>query len=124
MNPVLIACLAGATVLALLCGVGWWCFRKPATTPVPVYLNGGSATKVQLIKAQWCPHCKSMTPIFEELMKHTPSKYEVIDGPKKGSQWLKANGINAYPAIRLYRTANSTPEIMYGAKTKQQILSL
>ena len=126
MNTVLIACLAGVAVLVLLCGVGWWCFRKPAATPSPVYLQGGSgpAAKVQLIKASWCPHCKSMVPIFEELVKQDPSKYEIIDGPQKGSQWLKTNDIKAYPAIRLYRTANGSPEIMYGPKTKQQVLSL
>lgn len=121
----MIACLAGVAVLVLLCGIGWWCFRKPAATPPPVYLQGGStAAKVQLIKASWCPHCRSMLPIFEELVKQDPSKYEIIDGPQMGGQWLQTNGIRAYPAIRLYRTANSSPEIMYGPKTKQQVLSL
>lgn len=124
MNTVAIAVLATVVILVLACGVGWWCFRRPSSPVIRLAQVGKPPYKVQLIKANWCPHCRSMVPIFQELIKQSPSTYEIVDGPAKGGAWLKKNNIQAYPAIRLYRTDNSKPTIMYGAKTKQQILAL
>ena len=82
-------------------------------------LQAGSL-KTALVKANWCSHCRKMIPQMQKLVSLYPSKYIIIDGPKKGKEWLRSNNIKAYPAVGQYNAQNDTiSNIKYGYQLLQ-----
>ena len=57
-----------------------------------------------LYYAPWCPHCKPVKPIFEELSKtyadNKDIKILIVNGDENPEK-LKENGVKGYPTIRL-----------------------
>jgi len=68
-----------------------------------VMSGGGNDDKqICLFKADWCPHCRSIKPIWEELKKENKDKIKFItyDSDKHAKE-IKTYNIKGYPTIIL-----------------------
>ena len=73
-----------------------------------------------LFFAPWCPHCKEVKPIFDELQKDYSGdkkvKISIVNGDED-KESIKSNNVTSYPTI-LLKTKNNTEEYK-GRKTKE-----
>jgi thiol-disulfide isomerase/thioredoxin len=73
-----------------------------------------------LFFAPWCPHCKEVKPIFDELQKEYSGdkkvKISIVNGDED-KESIKSNNVTSYPTI-LLKTKNNAEEYK-GRKTKE-----
>lgn len=73
-----------------------------------------------LFFAPWCPHCKEVKPIFEELKKEYSSdkkvKISIVNGDEE-KESIKSNNITSYPTIILKK--NNVKDVYNGPRTKE-----
>lgn len=64
--------------------------------------GGNNDKQIYLFKADWCPHCTSIKPIWEELEKENKDKIKFItyDSVKHAKEIVSFN-IEGYPTIIL-----------------------
>lgn len=101
--------LLGGVAAVVIVAVCFWISRSRSNQPTA--LQGGSNEKIErkyrrlcLIKADWCPHCKAIIPVFEKLSKVHPHTFAIIDGPSQGPDFLRRNRIRAYPMMGVFDT--------------------
>lgn len=102
--------------LVLFLGVLWWIFQKPKSSVVPVPVGtgamtgGGSDKQLVLYYADWCGHCKTFKPKWDEFA----AKY---DGAQVGDykvsvtkvdceaqpELAKGVDIQGYPTVVMYK---------------------
>ena len=72
-----------------------------------------------LYYAPWCPHCKPVKPLFEELKtKYENVKIQTINGDEN-PEILKERGIKGYPTIVL--TVNGKDITFEGERTAEKL---
>jgi thiol-disulfide isomerase/thioredoxin len=97
--------LLGGVSAVVVVALFFWISRSNQRTQ----LQGGSNDerkyrRLCLIKADWCPHCKRIIPVFEKLRKMHPHTFAIIDGPSQGADFLRRNRISAYPMMGVFDT--------------------
>ena len=69
------------------------------------HFESDNKKKLVLYYAPWCPHCKPVKPVFDELSKIYAGNNEVtiksINGDEEPSL-LKEQNVKGYPTIRLF----------------------
>lgn len=69
------------------------------------HFESNNKKKLVLYYAPWCPHCKPVKPVFDELSKIYAGNNEVtiksINGDEEPSL-LKEQNVKGYPTIRLF----------------------
>jgi protein disulfide-isomerase-like protein len=73
-----------------------------------------------LFFAPWCPHCKEVKPIFEELQKEYSGdkkvKISIVNGDED-KESIKSNNVTSYPTIILKK--NNVKDIYNGVRSKK-----
>lgn len=81
-------------------------------------------TVVVVITTQWCPPCKKMAPIWEELSKElVDTKIFKVDATESAPQFVIDMGIKSVPTILFYRNGVLFDNIT-GERNKQQLLAI
>ena len=94
----------GGVATAVLIGLFLWVFRSNKRTTLQGGADERRYKRLCLVKADWCPHCKAIVPIFKKLRKIYPHTFAVIDGPSMGVDFLRRNRIKAYPMMGVLDT--------------------
>jgi thiol-disulfide isomerase/thioredoxin len=82
-----------------------------------------SGKEFSLIYASWCPHCKAVKPIMEEIQANPPAgiKINVIDGESGAPELASLPKVQGFPTFFL--KSGGTVEEYKGGREKDDILS-
>lgn len=71
--------------------------------------------------ATWCPPCKILTPIIEELAKELKSKAKIVKLDIDGHQALAQKyGVMSVPTMIIFKDGKETKRII-GLRTKEEL---
>jgi len=77
-----------------------------------------------LFFAPWCPHCKEVKPIFDELQKEYSGdkkvKIVLVNGDEDKKS-INENNVTSYPTIKLKK--KNVEDTFNGARTKENFVS-
>jgi thiol-disulfide isomerase/thioredoxin len=82
-----------------------------------------SGKEFSLVYASWCPHCKAVKPIMEEIQANPPAgfKINVIDGESGAPELASLPKVQGYPSFFLKK--GGSVESYEGPRDKDSILS-
>ncbi len=85
-------------------------------------MAGGSKTQLHLVKAEWCGHCKTFSPIWDKLAKKYNNKYEFVSHAEADVPTVskKYTPISGFPTVFLVK--NSQVIKYEGARNEDNIL--
>ncbi|MCJ1275135.1 hypothetical protein MMC21_002935 [Puttea exsequens] len=89
---------------------------------------GGEKDVLVAFTAPWCGHCKSLTPVWEEVAKDYASEPHVliakIDAEAENSKaTAQDQGVKSYPTIKYFPKGSTEPQPYEGGRTEDAILS-
>ena len=86
------------------------------------HFNTNKQKTLTLYYAPWCPHCKPVKPIFDELAKIYASSEEIniviVNGDEEPNK-LKEEKVKGYPTIRL--TVGENNFVYEGERTAEKL---
>jgi thioredoxin 1 len=86
-------------------------------------LGGGDQNKptVYLFKADWCPHCKSFAPVWDQIENELKGKANFVKyDADKNAKEVKNYGVDGFPTIIM--TAGGKAVEFAGERSKENVL--
>jgi hypothetical protein len=104
---------------------------KPNSEQIPVGTTSSSTAELLFFYADWCPHCKTAKPIWNELKSEYQNKtvngYKVIftevncsEETAEVDKMMNQYGVEGYPTIKLLKDGQV---IEYDAKPSKETLT-
>lgn len=126
-NDLLVYCLTGSfsvLVLAVVCVLVFVSRQQkaPVRRVQMMTRHDLGGLSLALIKHPKCGHCRSVTPLFEQLLQ---DGYDVtiIDGTTRSPSWFRKNQVTGYPTICFYDPLrDSVVEKHGGPRTREAVL--
>lgn len=84
--------------------------QQPAPRPAAAPVQGGpGAPAIVLFHATWCPHCKDVLPIWQQLKAGAKGGIQILDIESKNPS-LAAHQLPGFPTIRFFPQGPGVPE--------------
>lgn len=83
--------------------------RQAPAVPTPDASSAGGAPAIVLFHATWCPHCKDVLPIWQQLKAGAKGNIQILDIESKDPA-MTQHQIPGFPTIRFFPQGPGVPQ--------------